>query len=276
MDSRLVPANETVGWKGAEPKCNAPNLVEGSVMTVKDSCATIFSSPDGSRMRQLVYGSRFRVLEEKNNFSFGFSELDGYVGYIRSSSLLKEDENCTHWVSALGSHIYSKPDIKDSYFRSLSFGSRLAIESITGDFYEIVDGGYVPKAHLKKLGKFYSDPTNVAKKFLGVPYLWGGNSCWGIDCSGLVQAALVSCSINCPGDSDQQEKVFSPVKDRSSFTKNDLMFWKGHVAIIINSSSLIHANANSMSVAIEPILKVIERIKSNTGSDFSLYRWSKS
>jgi hypothetical protein len=270
MDKRLLPANERVGWVGAKPRCDVPNLVKGTVKVVTDSFVNILSSPNGVRIRQLLYGSRFRVLEEKDNFSFGFSESDGYVGYIESTSLGKKGQSLTHWVSALATHVYAKPDIKKEYRKVLSFGSKLEIESATVDFFKTTDGGYIPKVHLKEIGTFYSDPAKVAEKFLDVPYLWGGNSCWGIDCSGIIQMALSSCSIICPGDSDQQEASFEQIPTTVNFNRNDLIFWDGHVALIISSSHLIHANAFNMSVKVELIEKVIERIKFKGDGDFRL------
>mgnify|MGYP001582065446 CR=1 FL=1 len=276
MDKRLLPVNERVGWIGIKPRLNAPKLVKGTVRVVIDSVANILSSPNGMRIRQLIYGNRFRVLEEKDNFSFGFNESDGYVGYIASASLGKKSQSLTHWVSALATHVYAHPDIKKEFIKVLSFGSNLEIESETTDFFKTTDGGYIPKAHLKEIGTFCSDPAKVAEKFLGVPYLWGGNSCWGIDCSGIVQVALSSCSIKCPGDSDQQEAAFQLIPANINFKRNDLIFWDGHVALITNSSNLIHANAFNMSVKIESIQKVIERIKFKGDGDFRLREFPKS
>ena len=276
MDKRLLPVNERVGWMGTKPRLNAPNLVKGTVRVVTDSVANILSSPNGMRTRQLIYGNRFRVLEKNDNFFFGFNESDGYVGYIESTSLGKKDQSLTHWVSSLATHVYAHPDIKKKYIKVLSFGSNLEIESTTADFFKTTDGGYIPKGHLKEIGTFYSDPAKVAEKFLGVPYLWGGNSCWGIDCSGIVQVALSSCSIKCPGDSDQQEAAFQSIPANVNFKRNDLIFWDGHVALIISSSHLIHANAFNMSVKIESIQKVIERIKFKGDGDFRLCQFSKS
>jgi cell wall-associated NlpC family hydrolase len=123
----------------------------------------------------------------------------------------------------------------------------------------------VPKPHLRPISHPFRDPVTVAQLFFGTPYLWGGNSAFGIDCSGLVQAALLACGIACPGDSDLQAALGNTVPDDAPMLRGDLIFWKGHVAMVVDDQTLIHANAHHMAVAYEPIDAAIARIKAQGG-----------
>lgn len=120
---------------------------------------------------------------------------------------------------------------------------------------------YVPTAHLTPLGEAARDPVTVAQRYLGTPYLWGGNSGFGIDCSGLVQAALLACLIPCPGDADLQQKALgTEIASDAPLERGDLLFWHGHVALCIDDQHLIHANATFMAVTQEPIATACARI----------------
>ena len=149
-DKRLIPANKRIGWIKSYPGCNAPNLVDGELKRVISQYANLLSKPKGDRVRQLVYGDTFRVLEENDGFSFGFNKFDGYVGYIQNEKLKKRSAKTTHWVSSLSTQIYEQPDIKKEYLSSLSFGSQLEIVNAEKDFCETIDGGFVPRQHLRK------------------------------------------------------------------------------------------------------------------------------
>jgi cell wall-associated NlpC family hydrolase len=143
---------------------------------------------------------------------------------------------------------------------TLSFGSKLAALSETATFIE-TEIGHIPRQHVHRIDTLATDPAAAAEVFLGTPYLWGGNSAWGIDCSGLIQAACLACGIPCPGDSDQQaEQLGDTLPSDTPFERNDLLFWTGHVALVFDTTTLIHANAGHMAVAFEPITKAIDRI----------------
>ena len=272
-DKRLIPANKRIGWIKSYPACSAPNLVDGELKRVVSQFANLLSEPRGSRVRQLVYGDIFRVLEENEGFSFGFNKFDGYVGYIQNDKLKKRSTKTTHWVSSLSTQIYEQPDIKKEYLSSLSFGSQLEIVNAEKEFCETIDGGFVPRQHLRKKEHFYSDPVMVAKFFLGVSYVWGGNTCWGIDCSGLIQTAFRACGIDLPADSDQQEAACIKISELNEIKRNDLMFWDGHVALVIDPNNLIHANAFHMSVTLESIKTVCKRIQFDRNDKFRLCRY---
>ena len=150
----------------------------------------------------------------------------------------------------------------------LSLGARLSISKIDGKFAETTDGRFVPATHLLPIGEVLDDPASVAEMFLGTPYLWGGNSRSGIDCSGVVQASLLACGKACPGDSDlQYEALGAPVDEGSGYRRGDLFFWKGHVAMAVDGERIIHANGFRMAVTYEGIAEALQRISEQEGLD---------
>ena len=171
--------------------------------------------------------------------------------------------------------MFPGPSIKLPPLAALPLGSTLAVARVEDRLAVTPTGGYVPAAHLKLVGEFESDFVAVAERFAGVPYLWGGKTALGLDCSGLVQVALTACGIACPRDSDMQEAAagvpIATAADHSNLQRGDLLFWKGHVAIVCGRDSLIHANAFHMAVAVEPIAGAIARIRP-AGSELTSVR----
>jgi cell wall-associated NlpC family hydrolase len=172
----------------------------------------------------------------------------------------------THRVAALRTLVFPGPSIKSPPLESLSLGCRLTIVRKVDRLAVTAAGGFVPISHLAPTDTVEADFVAIAERFLGVPYLWGGKTSLGLDCSGLVQVALAAAGISCPRDSDMQERsvgrVFERNDDFSNLRRGDLLFWNGHVAIVREPTSLVHANAFHMSVAIEPLAEAIERIRS--------------
>ncbi|MEM7520633.1 MAG: NlpC/P60 family protein [Pseudomonadota bacterium] len=217
----------------------------------------LYRRPDGPRDRQVLYGEVVTVLGEEMEWSYVQARKDGYCGYVPSNQLAVYSE-ATHDVYAPATHIYEDADFKSPNLVGLSFGSRLTCTRNVGRFSE-TELGFVPSVHIKPLSENLSDPAAVATAFLGTPYLWGGNSRWGIDCSGLVQAALMACGIPCPGDSDMQETLGA--NTNGAYQRNDLLFWKGHVALVSGPDTVIHANAHAMATVYENVHSAIKRIE---------------
>ncbi|MGC9369631.1 MAG: NlpC/P60 family protein [Paracoccaceae bacterium] len=260
MDRRLTPANDRVALDGWQGRVSAERFVPGEPSRLTRPVADLLAAPGGRRERQLVWGEPFTVLERHGGFAFGQSGKDGYVGYIDETALGPVID-ATHRVSVLASHAYPEPDMKSHEVMGLSFGARLRVVSASGAFFETAEGYFVPKPHLRPLNVPFADPVVVAQMHFGVPYLWGGNSSWGIDCSGLVQAALLAAGLDCPGDSDLQEAALGrALPTGTPPERGDLFFWKGHVALAVDGETMIHANAHTMSVAYEPIADAIDRI----------------
>lgn len=221
------------------------------------SVADLCRSPAGPRDRQLIYGDVVTVLGDEGDWRYVQSAKDGYCGYVQSVTLGPQLE-ASHQVCTPATHAYERADFKSPDLISLSFGSRIKVTDVVGNYAQTCLG-YIPINHLEPVDTRYSDPAEVAARFLGTPYLWGGNSRWGIDCSGLVQAALLACGTPCPADSDQQSTLGHATNE--VYQRNDLLFWKGHVAIVSDPQTILHANAGAMSTVYEPIEDAITRIE---------------
>ncbi len=260
-DSRSLLANDRVAHAALRGQIQARRFVQGEWATVSHSVTELRRSPLGPRDRQLLYGTRFLVLERHGGFTFGQSACDGYVGYVDLRAL-GADQTPTHWLSVPASHLYTAPNIKAPEAMPLSLGARLTVVADVDDrFVQTAHGFFALRRHLSAIGQWADDPVAVAMEFLGTPYLWGGNSRAGIDCSGLVQAALLACGISCPGDSDQQcASLGENLPQTATLQRGDLLFWPGHVAMVCNARSLIHATAHVMAVCQEEIATVLARI----------------
>jgi len=247
-----------------------PALVTGRrAAQVGVSVADLCRRPHGPRDRQVLFGETVTVLNETSGWAYVQAEKDGYCGYVLQNTLTASSA-ATHRVSVPATHVYTRADLKSPDLLSLSYGSPVAVIAQTKDFAETAQG-QIPLVHLAPAQQLQTDPAQVAALFLGTPYLWGGNSCWGIDCSGLVQAALLACGIPCPGDSDQQEAtVGKPVS--GDYQRNDLLFWKGHVALVVDAETMIHANAHKMAVSYEPIKDAIKRIEAGGDGPVTAHR----
>ncbi len=259
-DPRLTPCNGRVAHVSLKGVVEAGRFVEGEWRQVSQPVTDILHKPNGSRLRQALFGEHVLVLEDRSGHAFVQTARDGYVGYVTTDDLAPAVEP-THWVKAAATHLYSEPDLRKREIMGLSFGAFLTIAEPGGTFSRTIGDLYVPTRHLAGIGQTGKDPAGYAELFLGTPYLWGGNSRAGIDCSGLVQAALLACGIDCPGDSDLQEAALGqPIPPGESLQRNDLLFWKGHVALCLDAERMIHANAFDMAVAVEGIDAGIERI----------------
>jgi len=220
---------------------------------------------DASLETEALKGERFAVFEENDEgWCRGKLVSDGYPGWIPSSALRASAGQPTHRVSALRTFLFPGPSIKLPPVESPPLGSRLAIRRFEGDLAETTGGHYVPARHLADLDSREADFVAVAERFVGSPYLWGGKTNAGIDCSGLVQISAAACGIPCPRDSAVQEKWFGtaaePGVDISGLKRGDLLFWPGHVAIACGEGRMIHANAYHMAVAMEPVAEAVGRI----------------
>lgn len=229
--------------------------------------ADILDRPGGGRQRQLLYGAAVDVTGRGDGWFQVRARRDGYAGVMRADDL-GAHVPATHHVTALATHLYAAPDIKSPDLASLSFGSELAIVAEAGAFGRTQAGYFVPLVHVAPVRRRFADPAAVADLFLGTPYLWGGNSRLGIDCSGLVQAACHACGLPCPGDSaDQASAAGAAVAPDAPLARGDLLFWKGHVALALDDRRLIHANAHHMAVAYEGAEEAVRRIAGQGGGN---------
>ena len=246
-----------------------PELVkQRDARQVVSPVVDLYRSPNGPRDRQLIFGEAVMLLNQQKDWCYVQADKDRYCGWVTTPAL-GSILPATHQIVAPATHVYARPDFKSPDLLTLSFGSQLHISALKGKFAQI-STGFVPLTHLSDVSTKATDPAAIAALFLGTPYLWGGNSRCGIDCSGLVQAALLACAIPCPGDSDQQQAIGEPAS--GPYQRNDLLFWKGHVALVTDADTLIHANAYAMSVTFEPIKTAIHRIKDQGDGPVTAHR----
>jgi cell wall-associated NlpC family hydrolase len=273
-DPRLTPARPDLAAKHLEGKVVAARFAEGTVQEVVAPQAPLRRAPshEAPLDTEALKGERVTVYEMTDEgWAWGQLEADGYVGWIPANALAAPGPAPTHKVTALRSFVFPGPSIKLPPFEALPLGARLAIAQISERFAVTASGGYVPARHLAPLDVQESDFVAIAERFLHTPYLWGGKTSLGIDCSGLVQVALNACGLPCPRDSDMQEAALGNPAGLSALQRGDLLFWKGHVAIARDSATLIHANAFHMAVAIEPVAQTIARIRA-AGSEVTSVR----
>ena len=267
-DPRLTPARPELAAKHLEGKVQAARFVAGELREVVAPQAPLRRepSPDASLDTEALKGERVTVYQSTDEgWSWGQLGGDGYVGWLPSEGLGEPGPEPTHRVAAPRTLVFPGPSIKLPPVEALSLGCRLAIARIQAPFAVTATNGFLPLRHLVETGRYDRDPVAVAEKFLGAPYLWGGKSSLGLDCSALVQLSLTTCGQTCPRDSDMQEaslgRPIEAARDVSNLRRGDLIFWQGHVAMVRDATTLIHANAFHMAVAIEPIAEAIARIR---------------
>jgi cell wall-associated NlpC family hydrolase len=264
FDPRLTPARADLAAKELEGKVTAARYVEGRVHEVIEAQAPLRAepAPDAPLATEALKGERVTIYDSNDEgWAWGQLAADGYVGWLPANALAPAGPPPTHKVAALRTFAFPGPSIKQPPVEALPLGARVGVVRFEDRMAVIRSGAYVPTTHLASIGVDEPDFVAVAERFLGSPYLWGGKTVLGLDCSGLVQVALAACGVACPRDSDMQEEALGIAIDNSELRRGDLVFWKGHVAIVRDRDTLIHANAFHMAVAIEPIADAVARIQ---------------
>ncbi|HUC48914.1 MAG TPA: NlpC/P60 family protein [Xanthobacteraceae bacterium] len=272
FDPRVTPARADLAAGHLEGKVAAARFAEGRIMEVIEAVAPLRREPrpDAPLDTEALKGERVAVYDSNaEGYSWGQLTQDKYVGWLPSNALAPAGPLPTHRVVALRSFVFPGPSIKLPPLDALPFGAAVTIVGTSDRLAVTSSGAYVPAVHLKPLGDYETDFVAVAERFVGVPYLWGGKTALGLDCSGLVQVSLTACGVACPRDSDMQEAALgAPVADRKGLKRGDLVFWKGHVAIVRNDETIVHANAFHMAVAVEPMAEAFVRIRA-AGSEIT-------
>ena len=277
FDPRLTPARSDLAAKELEGKVAAARFVEGRACEVIEPQTGLRATPapDAPLLTEALKGERVTIYDiSAEGWAWGQLAADGFVGWLSANALTPAGAPATHKVVALRTFAFPGPSIKLPPLEALPLGARLAVAHVEDRLAVTRSGSYVPAPHLAPLDFVEPDFVAVAERFLGVPYLWGGKTALGLDCSGLVQVALTATGIACPRDSDMQERALGaalPGVGEQSLQHGDLVFWEGHVAIVRDRTTLIHANAFHMAVAIEPIAEALARIR-DSGSEITSVR----
>jgi len=262
-DPRVTPWRDGVASRSLEGIVPAEVYLDAKTMACAVAAAGVHRSPDlaSEQMDQILFGEAFEAIEEEaGGFVWGQARRDGYVGFVAAAALAAPAPEPTHRIAAVRTYAFAEPSIKSRASGPYSMNALVTVEAQEGRLCKVAGAGWMAAEHLAPVGVFETDVAAVAERFAGTPYLWGGRESLGLDCSGLVQAALFACGLACPRDADQQAGLGHEIA-RGDFRRGDLVFWRGHVAIGLDDTRIVHANGHHMMVAIEPLEAALGRIE---------------
>lgn len=271
MDPRRNAFRPDLAAKSLEGVVRAERYVTGEPGFIVRATVPLRKQPDPSRgfETEVLFGESLTIFDDANGWAWVQLARDGYVGYLRSDTIARGAMRPTHRVQTLGTFLYGAADIKSAPIMHLPLNSPIAVRGGDDRFLELEGGGFIYARHAALKDRFARDYAEIAERFIGTPYLWGGRTRVGIDCSGLVQTALHAAGIPAPRDSDMQQAELGDnvliSEDLEGLARGDLVFWKGHVGIMLDGVMFVHANAYHMLVAVEPLPEAARRIAKSGG-----------
>jgi len=279
FDRRVVPARPDLAAAHLEGVHPAERYVQGTAMRVVAGRAALRGRPDAaaSMTSELVFGEDVNVYEVAHGWAWGQAAHDNYVGYMEVADLGPAVGLVpSHRLGAALSHLYPAADLKQPPRLMLPMGARLAVVETRGRWHRVDPGAglvqgddlWVPAPHVTPLGAVAPDFVGAALALCGVPYIWGGRTPLGLDCSGLVQLVLAGAGIAAPRDSDQQAAALGKMIDEGTgLERGDIVFFPGHVGLMVDGTHLVHANAFAMGVSVDPLAEVVARVAGEIGPD---------
>lgn len=260
-DRRTTAARPDLAARWLEGLVPAARYVDAQPMACAAPVTGILEAPKEAAEQhdQLLFGELFQALEIDGDWAWGQASRDGYVGYVRAADLAPKGAAPTHRIAAVLAHAYAEPDVRAPATGPFVLGSLLAEQAQEGRFVKAAGAGWFVREALSPIGWFETDPVAVAERLAGAPYLWGGRSSLGVDCSGLIQQALYACGRACPRDSDQQAQVLGRPIAAQDFARGDLVFWRGHVALGLSPERVLHATSAAMTVSADPLQSALAR-----------------
>ena len=266
LDPRLNAFRPDLADERLRARVTAERFVAGWRAQVGRAVIPMRERPEAGAglVNEALFGERVAVFDIAQGWAWVQLDRDRYVGYVPADALMLDIAEPTHRVRAIGTFVYPVPDIKAPPIMHLSLGSELLVAGSNETFLRLASGGFVVARHVAPVANLARDFVSIAERLIGVPYLWGGRTRIGLDCSGLVQLALEAAGQVCPRDSDMQradlgDTVLIP-EPLDGLERGDLVFWTGHVGIMVDGALLIHANAHHMAVAVEPLVTAAQRI----------------
>ena len=261
FDPRSTPARPDLASQALEGVVRADRYVRPQPAQCVAPAAAVRAAPDlaAEQTDQILFGEAFDVLERRDGFAWGQARRDGYVGWVAEEALASPVIAPTHRVAALRAYAFPRPDLKSGPSVLLTMNALVTVEAREGRFARVARAGWVGEHQLADLLAFETDAAGVAERYLGAPYQWGGRESLGLDCSGLVQQALFACGRACPRDADMQERELGEAVAAAERRRGDLVFWKDHVAMLLDPERVVHANGWHMAVAVESLAEAVAR-----------------
>ncbi|MGI9407237.1 MAG: C40 family peptidase [Hyphomicrobiaceae bacterium] len=270
LDPRLHAYRSDLADASLRGQVQAERYIDGqNAQLVRTAPLRRSPAPDAILQTEGMGGEMVQVFDVADGWAWIQLRRDGYVGYVPADALMQSFAFTSHYINAPTALVFPQPDIKQPPVARMFLGTEICLKGSHGDFIELANGGFVYHHCVSPIGTHVDDFVSVAERFVGVPYLWGGKTAAGLDCSGLVQITLQAAGVTCLRDTDMQQASVGTSLGVSpnpvTLMRGDFVFWAGHVGMLVDRNTLLHANAFHMEVAVEPLLQAIERIRADTG-----------